>query len=350
MSQSALGNCRIAGISTCVPERVFDNLKDATGFEEIELKKVISLAGVAKRHISDGRICSSDLCYKAAEDLIAKSGWEKDSIDGLIFVTQTPDYLLPSTSCMLHKRLGLSDKCSAFDIGLGCSGYPYGLWMAAMMINSGHKRVLLLHGETPSVFTSPDDRATFLLFGDAGTATAVEYVESENPWYFTLQTDGQGYADLIIPAGGFRDRFNADKREHHLYMNGSGLFNFTIQRVPPLISDTLEMANRAVEDIDYFAFHQSNRFIMKHLMKKCGLSESQVPVILEDFGNTGGPSVALAITQGACKTPGDAEVSIMLLGYGVGLSWSAGLVQLDPRAVILHSELSLDELDENQDE
>ena len=250
---------------------------------------------------------------------------------------------------MLHKRLGLSDRCAAFDIGLGCSGYPYGLWMAAMMINSGHKRVLLLHGETPSVFTSPDDRATYLLFGDAGTATAVEQTGSGKPWYFTLQTDGQGYDDLIIPAGGFRDRFNTDSREHHLYMNGSNLFNFTIQRVPPLISDTLALAGSAVDDIDYFAFHQSNRFIMKHLMKKCGLAESQVPVILEDYGNAGGPSVALAITRGICTAPLASEVSVMTLGYGVGLSWSAGLVQLDADAVVAHSELSLEEMATNDE-
>lgn len=343
MSQSTLNNCRIAGVSTCVPEQVFDNLNDAIGFEKTELKKVISLAGVARRHVSDGRICSSDLCYKAAEDLIGKLGWEKDSIDGLIFVTQTPDYYLPSTSCMLHKRLGLSDKCAAFDVGLGCSGYPYGLWMAAMMINSGHKRVLMLHGETPSVFTSPDDRATYLLFGDAGTATAVESDETAEPWCFTLQTDGEGYSDLIIPAGGFRDRFNSDKREHHLYMNGSNLFNFTIQRVPPLIADTLSMVNKTAEQVDYFVFHQSNRFIMKHLMKKCGLAESQVPLVLEEFGNAGGPSVALAITQGVCEKPLDSAVSMMLLGYGVGLSWSAGLVQLDAEAAVLHTELSINE-------
>ncbi len=328
---------------------MFDNLKDATDFEQAELKKVISLAGVSRRHVSDGRICSSDLCYKAAEQLIVRLGWEKDSIDGLIFVTQTPDYFLPSTSCMLHKRLGLSDNCAAFDIGLGCSGYPYGVWMAAMMLNSGHQRVLMLHGETPSVFTSPDDRATFLLFGDAGTATAVEKTGSDNPWYFTLQTDGKGYADLIIPAGGFRDRFNTDSREHHLYMNGSNLFNFTIQRVPPLITDTLALANRAVEDIDFFAFHQSNRFIMKHLMKKCGLAETQVPLVLDNFGNSGGPSVALAITRGVCKTPLDAAVSVMLLGYGVGLSWSAGLVQLDADSVMAHTELSTEEMAANNE-
>lgn len=349
MSQSEINNCRIAGVSTCVPERVFDNLKDATEFEQTELKKVISLAGVARRHVSDGSICSSDLCYKAASELITKLAWEKDSIDGLIFVTQTPDYFLPSTSCMLHKRLGLSDNCAAFDVGLGCSGYPYGIWMAAMMMNSGHKRVLLLHGETPSVFTSPDDRATYLLFGDAGTATAIEYSDSDKPWYFTLQTDGQGYADLIIPAGGFRDRFNPDMREHYLYMNGSNLFNFTIQRVPPLIADTLEQANKNVEDIDFFAFHQSNRFIMKHLMKKCGLTEPQVPVILENFGNSGGPSVALAITQGVCKQPIESNVSVMLLGYGVGLSWSAALVQLDADSVIAHSEFSTNEMAANND-
>lgn len=343
MSQSTISHARIAGISTCVPEQVFDNLKDATGFEKTEIKKVVSLAGVSRRHISDGSICSSDLCFKAAQDLLDKLGWDKSSIDGLIFVTQTPDYYLPSTSCMLHKRLALSDNCAAFDVGLGCSGYPYGLWMASMMLNSGHKRVLMLHGETPSVFTSPDDRSTFLLFGDAGTATALEYEDSASPWYFTLQTDGQGYADLIIPAGGFRDRFNAEQREHHLYMNGSNLFNFTIQRVPPLINDTLEIANKTVEQVDYFAFHQSNRFIMKHLMKKCGLAEQQVPVILGDYGNAGGPSIALAITRGICNEPLSSSACIMTLGYGVGLSWSAGLIELDTQAVISHNELSVEE-------
>ena len=176
MSQSTLEHCRVAGIGTCVPSRFVDNVADTEQFPEDAVRKVVSLAGVAQRRVADESMCSSDLCYQAAADVLEKLDWERDSIDGLIFVTQTPDYFLPSTSCMLHERLGLSSECAAFDVGQGCSGYPYGLWLAAMMINSGHERVLLLHGETPSRFTSAHDRATGLLFGDAGSATAAEAV------------------------------------------------------------------------------------------------------------------------------------------------------------------------------
>lgn len=344
MSQSVLENCRLAGVATCVPSKVVDNVADTPEFPKEDIKKVVSIAGVSRRHVSEGGLCSSDLCVKAAEDLLDQLGWERESVDGLVFVTQTPDYFLPSTSTTVHHRLGLSMECAAFDVGLGCSGYPYGLWMAAMMVNAGHQRVLVLHGETPSLFTHREDRATVLLFGDAGSASAVERKpDAVNPWYFTLRSDGTGYQDLIIHAGGFRDRFGGDQREHYVHMNGSNIFNFTIKRTPPLIKDTLELAGRSADDIDYFVFHQSNRFIMKHLMKKCGLRPEQVPIILDEFGNTGGPSVPLAITKGVCSEERKDLASLMTLGYGVGLSWSAGLVDLDRDAVISHSELAEEE-------
>ena len=346
MSQSILKHCRLAGVSTCVPTSIVDNVEDTKEFPKDAIRKVVSIAGIARRRVSEGGICSSDLCFKAAEDLLDRLGWDKKSIEGLIFVTQTPDYFLPSTSSMIHKRLDLSSDCAAFDIGLGCSGYPYGLWMAAMMINSGHRRVLLLHGETPSRFTSPDDRTTVLLFGDAGSASAIERTDDLDaaPWYFILRSDGTGCEDLIIHAGGFRDRFNDDLRAHHLKMNGTNLFNFTIKRTPPLIRDTLELASLATDDIDYFVFHQSNRFIMKHLAKKCGLDSERVPMILDEFGNTGGPSIPLTITQAVCAKPRIGPLNLMTLGYGVGLSWGAGLVTLETEAVTTHSELSPDEV------
>jgi 3-oxoacyl-[acyl-carrier-protein] synthase-3 len=211
--------------------------------------------------------------------------------------------------------------------------------MAAMMANNGLKRVLLLHGETPSVFTSPDDRATYLLFGDAGSATAIERQADAAPWYFNLQTDGGGFDDLIIPAGGFRQRFSDDQREYYLHMNGTDLFNFTIKRVPPLIADTLALAEQTVADVDHFVFHQSNQFMMKHLAKKCKLPAEKTPVIIGEYGNTGGPSVPLTITRGVCAQPLAGTASMMLLGYGVGLSWGAGLVNLDADAKICHREL-----------
>ena len=335
MSQSEIKNCRVAGISSCTPSKIYNNRKDSSQFAKIDVEKVVSLAGVVERHICDDSICSSDLCYKSAEDIIEKLGWNKDTIDGLIFITQTPDYFLPSTSCVLHGRLGLSENCATFDIGLGCSGYPYGIWMAAMMLNSSHKRIIVLHGETPSRFTSPDDKVTYLLFGDAGTATALEYDEKSNvPWYFTFGTDGKGYEDLIIYSGGFRNRFDDDPRQHYLYMKGTNLFNFTIKKIPSLINDTLTAANIKTEDIDYFIFHQSNKYMMMHLAKKCGIKKEQAPIILDTFGNTGGPSIPLTITQTLMSKDINEPLSMMLIGYGVGLSWSAALLELDKHTLI----------------
>jgi len=337
MTESTHKNCRIAGVSSCVPSHIIDNANDNKDFPKDEVRKIIAIAGVKKRRVSDGKVCSSDMCLQAADDLLAKLDWERDTIDALIMVTQSPDYFLPSTSCLLHRDLGLSDNCATFDVGLGCSGYPYGLWLASMMINSGLSRVLVLHGETPSLITSSDDRATSMLFGDAGTATAVEKEPGAEPWYFKLHTDGTGYDDLIIPAGGFRNRFDKDSREHYLHMNGSGLFNFTIKRVPPLISRTLEMGGLEVDDVDYYVFHQSNQFMMKHLVKKCGLPAERTPIILDEYGNSGGPSVPLTITQAVCKSKIPKKLSLMLIGYGVGLSWGSGLVSIDPDTVISHS-------------
>jgi 3-oxoacyl-[acyl-carrier-protein] synthase-3 len=316
-----------------------DNLSADLGFDPIEVRKVVAMAGVQQRRIVDAGVTSSDLCFEAASALLERLGWERDTISGLIFVTQTPDYFLPSTSCMVHQWLGLSDECAAFDVGLGCSGYPYGLYLAACMLRGGgHRRILMLHGETPSLFVDPADQATRLLFGDAGSAAALE-LGGESPAHFCLHTDGTGYAGLIIPGGAFRDRHPAQPRDLSLSMDGAGIFNFTLKRVPPLIKDALALAQRSAEQIDAYIFHQSNRFMMKHLVKKCGLPEDRVPMTIEDMGNCGGPSVAVTMTRGL-PAQRDATKELMLLGYGVGLSWGAAVVSLDPDAALLHNTYS----------
>lgn len=336
MSRTTIDGFRIAGVATCVPPRVVNNLSDDLGFDAGEVRKVVAMAGVRERRVVDKGVTSGDLCYQAADTLLRRLGWERDSVTGLIFVTQTPDYWLPSTSCVLQERLGLSDQCAAFDLGLGCSGYPYGLYLAACMLKAGgHQRILMLHGETPSLFVDPSDQATTLLFSDAGSATALE-VSADGASHFCLHTDGSGYAGLIIRGGGFRDRQPADPRELSLQMDGAAIFNFTLKRVPPLIKDTLALAGKSADQIDAYIFHQSNRFMMKHLVKKCGLPEERVPMTIEDMGNCGGPSVAVAMTQ---KLPAQRETTqtLMLLGYGVGLSWGAAVVNLDPRTELLHT-------------
>lgn len=332
----------IRGITSCVPPRRFDNLTDATDFPADEIEKVVRMAGVKTRYLAGDHICSSDLCLAAARDLLANLAWSPDSVDALIMVTQSPDYLLPSTACLLHRDLKLRDDCAAFDVGLGCSGYPYGVWLASMMLQSpGFKRLLLLHGETPARFAHHGDRAVALLFGDAGSATAFETAPapSAERWWFSLHTDGAGYADLIIRGGGFRDRFPSDPAANFVHMNGANIFNFTIKRVPPLIEDTLRAAGCSREEIDYFIFHQSNRFIMRHLAKKAGLPEEKIPLTIGEFGSTGGPSVPLTITRGQLLRPADRDLKLLLLGYGVGLSWASALLSLPPGAALNHIEL-----------
>ena len=339
MSKSSIEGFRIAGVATCVPPRVVDNTSDALGFDAGEVRKVVAMAGVQQRRVVDEGVTSADLCFEAAEQLLQRLGWERDSITGLILVTQSPDYFLPSTSCMLHHWLGLSDQCAAFDVGLGCSGFPYGLYLAAGMLRAGgHQRILMLHGETPSRFVDPTDHATTLLFGDSGSAAALE-LASAGAGHFCLQTDGSGYAGLIIRGGGFRDRRPADARHLSLQMDGAGIFNFTLARVPPLVRDALALSGRDVNGIDAYVFHQSNRFIMKHLIKKCGLPESRVPMTIEDMGNCGGPSIAVTMTRGLAAQR-ETTQTLMLLGYGVGLSWGAAVVQLDPQAALLHYDYS----------
>ena len=318
MTTTRIDGARIAAIGTCVPSRRFDNIEETSEFSKDEVRKVVGMAGVYSRRIADEKICGSDLCFEAARKIIDSLNWERDSIDGLIMVTQSPDYFLPSTSCIIHKHLDLSDECATFDVGLGCSGYPYGLWLAAMMINSGGlQRVLLLHGDTSSRFTDKSDRSVALLFGDSGSATAIEAVDRKKSkkWFFKLHTDGLGYQDMIIEGGGFRNRFSEDPQKHYVKMNGANVFNFTIKRLPPLIQATLDTAKTGAEDVDYFIFHQSNQFIIKHLLKKLKLPSEKAPMTLKEFGNTGGASIPLTITQGGLKRPVDRSLKMMLLGY-----------------------------------
>lgn len=323
---------RIAGVCSCIPKLRFDNLSDTVEFTREEIQKVTRMAGVSARRMAGDHLCSSDLCAAAGRRVMTSLNWDPASVDALIFVTQTPDYFLPSTACVVHSRLGLMDHCAAFDVGLGCSGYPYGLWLGAMMIQSGGvRRVLVMHGETPTRFVDKSDRSVSLLFGDAGSATALEAADSasSSPWHFAMHTDGSAFASMIIESGGFRDRFNPDSKKHSVAMDGALIFNFTIKRVPALIQETLDFAGVLQDSIDYYIFHQSNEYIIKHLCAKQSLPLSKVPIILKEFGNTGGASIPLTLTEANFERPADRRLRLMLLGYGVGLSWGSALVDLE---------------------
>lgn len=340
MAKTSLTGARIAGIATAVPETVIHNADMTELFSPRELRKVIGMVGIQSRHVSDGMQCSTDLCLAAAGDLLQQLDWNPASVDALLMVTQSPDYLLPSSSCLLHRDLGLGENCAAFDVGLGCSGYPYGLWLANMMVAGGQcQRVLMLHGETPSLFADPEDRSTALLFGDAGSATAIEASPRSNAtWHYNLKTNGKGYEALIIKAGGFRERHSSDPSRYYVSMNGPQLFTFTSQQVPKLIEETLALAGQGTEAVDHFIFHQANRFITRHIARKVNIPDSKVPSTIETYGNTGGASVPLTITRGVQQIDRNGTC-LMALGYGVGLSWGSALFTMDKDVSLTHSVL-----------
>ncbi len=343
MAVTKLSGVQIRGIASAVPANLVPNTELAEQFGAEEVAKLSDSIGVHARRVAPPEICTSDLCFSAAERLIGDLGWERDSIDAVLFVSQSYDYLLPATSCVLQSRLGLSKKCAALDIGLGCSGYVYGLWLAAMMLNGGgQKRVLLMAGDTSSRNLSPHDRATVPLFGDAGTVTALEAAPDGPPLTFQLGTDGGGANHLIIPAGAHRIPRSAatgcfttgtdgiERRPEDLFMNGAEIFVFTLREVPALIRSTLAEAGWGPDSVDGFIFHQANKFLLEHLTKKMKLPVEKVPIALDGFGNTSSASIPLAIcaTQGAALR--ERRQRLVLAGFGVGLSWGAVTLECGP--------------------
>lgn len=323
-----LQHARIASIACCVPAHVRNNDWFSAQFGD-GVEQVTKMTGVLERRITPQDVTTADLCEAAALHLFANQTIDRAQIDALIFVTQTPDYRLPATACELQHRLGLPTGVAAFDVNLGCSGYPYGLWLAAMMIEVGAAtNVLLLVGDTISKIVSDDDRSTAMLFGDCGTATLVERFDGENPMTFVLGTDGSGSQNLIVPKGGFKNHVEADERNHNapdkLFMEGGEIFNFTLKAVPALVDALRAEALKDDEQFDYYLFHQANRFMIKHLAKKSKIPLEMVPMNIDRFGNTSSATIPLLIvTECRDVVMRDAGKSFGLFGFGVGYSWGA---------------------------
>lgn len=329
----------VRGVIGCVPPKEVSNDKDYPWFEPADIRKVVAMVGIKSRRIVDDQTCTSDLCYAAAARLLEKLNWDPASVDGLILVTQTQDYVMPSTSCLLQHRLGLPETCAAFDVNLGCSAYVYGMWLSNSLIQSGAcKRILLLTGETPSKFVDPKDRTTALLFGDGGSATALEAVDDADARaHYIMMTDGKGGRDLIVPGGMFRDRFPQDPSSLCLHMDGAHVFDFTRNRVPPLIRDLLDLSGTRTSDYAYFIFHQANEYLIKFLAGRAEIDLAKVPLSIGQFGNTGAASVPLTLAlAGAPKGGSGDSYQVMLLGFGVGLSWGGVSLRLSSDCLVDH--------------
>lgn len=345
MATFQVRNARVAGLAVAVPEhtvRVSD-LAGAPDFESIQ--KVCASLGIEQRHAAPSGQCASDLCAASAERVLASTGWQRDSIDVIVFVSQTPDYALPATACVLQQRLGLSTGCAAFDVNLGCSAYPYGLWLISQLISAGQmRRGLLLVGDTLSRRVSSQDSSTAHLFGDSGTATAIEFDPNAPPMNFVLGTDGRGAPHLIAPAGGCRQphdeqslqrtvRADGGRRsDEDIFMNGPEVFSFTLREVPGLAKQTLESAGWTTDDVDSFVMHQANTFMLNHLAKRLKVPAEKLPLSLRDFGNTSCASIP--VTMGACLSERlkTSSSRLLMLGFGVGFSWGGAAITCGPLA------------------
>jgi len=338
MAGSRVDGIEIAGIVSCIPERS-EGLADlAARFGGDFARRVGAATGIEQRPMAPYDVCTSDLAFAAAQRLLTRLDWSPESIDLCILVTQTGDQPLPATAALLHRRLGLTKACAAFDLGLGCSGYVYGLWTAAALLRSmpGGRRGLLLAGDTTVRLCDPQDRSVAPLFGDAATATALVTgtpteveTDADVPWVVRFGTDGAGAPYLAVEAGGLR-RPDAAAR---LSMDGTQVFAFTLREVPDNIRATLRDVGWSVEDADYFVLHQANAQMLRHLGSKLGARPDQVPIALARFGNTSSASVPLALTEALAQPLMTGRRRLVLSGFGVGWSWATAALAAGPLRV-----------------
>ncbi len=324
----------IGPIAVHLPEKVETNAELKALFPDWDMDTIGPKTGIDVRHVAAPNECSSDLAFAAAEKLFAEQGIDRSSIDYLLFCTQTPDYSLPTTACLLQQRLGLNTSIGALDFNLGCSGYVYGLALADGLIQSGMaRRVLFLTAETYTKLIHPTDRSLRTIFGDAAAATLIEANESRSLSAFQFGTDGTGADTLIASRGGFRDPSQQIKPRHRkrwpsdLYMDGPSLINFSIGKIPDLVESVCRSAKLTMNDVDCFLFHQATFKMLEQMRLILNIDEQKMPIRLEGVGNTVCCTLPILIDRlrGEGRLP--ATSRNMLVGFGVGWSWAGCLWQ-----------------------
>jgi 3-oxoacyl-[acyl-carrier-protein] synthase III len=330
--------CRISHIEYYLPQIVLDNVQLSQEFPEWEAEKINEKIGVKQRRIAGENETAMDLGLKATGKVLEK--FDKSLIDFVLFCTQSPDYFLPTSACIIQDRLGLRQNIGALDFNLGCSGFIYGLALSKGLIQIGvANHVLLITSETYSKHLHIKDKANRSIFGDGATATIISKSESDSIMCFELGTDGAGMSNLIVANGAFRNKFNDLNTEifengvfvrsnNNLFMNGPEIFNFTLGKIPELIKTVLEKNDCTIDSIDYFVFHQANKFMLDYLRKKLKIPESRFYQNMEFTGNTVSATIPIAVTD--CLTnsiikPGD---KVLIAGFGVGYSWGATILKI----------------------
>jgi 3-oxoacyl-[acyl-carrier-protein] synthase-3 len=331
----------ITGMAAAVPRRVIRNYDHDLYFPSEDIKEIVDKIGVFERRFADENTCSSDLCFAAAEKIIEDMKINRDEIDLLVFISQTPDYRMPATSVLLQERLRLSTGTITFDINLGCSAFMYGLSIVySLMERSSLRKALILDGETRSKVYSHKDRKTAFLFGDAGVVALVERDVRFGKSFFSLNSDGSRESLIKVNAGGYRNMSSCEtvkekvvddhgniRSEENGYMNGADVFNFVIREVPRDFNRLIDFAGAKIENIDFFVFHQANSYINGFLARKLKLPEEKVPATIHKYGNTSSVSIPLTIVSELRDKLMEPK-KVLLNGFGVGLTWGTALITL----------------------
>lgn len=325
----------IKSVSYYLPAQQLTNDIISAEFPEWGIEKISSKTGINSRRISAADEFSSDMAIHAAEKLFVEHNIDKDSIDFLLFCTQSPDYFLPTTACILQDRLGLKTSIGALDFNLGCSGFVYGLGLAKSLVVAGMvKNVLLITSETYSKFIHPKDKSNRTIFGDAAAATLISAESGEfEIGNFVYGTDGAGAENLIVKNGGMRhpiesaedfgDDYGNISNNNNLFMNGAEIFNFTSESIPKLTNEILSRSDLTLDEIDMFIFHQANKYMLNHLRKKIGIDPEKFFISMEHCGNTVSSTIPIAISDALTQNKLNNVRNIILEGFGVGYSWAA---------------------------
>jgi 3-oxoacyl-[acyl-carrier-protein] synthase III len=315
-----------------------DDLKNE--FKDYNFKRFESRVGISQRYIAAQGETTLSLAEKACEKLLNNSDLEAKDVNYVIFCTQSPEYKLPTTACILQDRLGLNQDVGAFDFNLGCSGYVYGLFLAKKMVCKEKKNLILVTSETYSKLLHPEDRSNRSIFGDAASATWIQYSDSEFIKNFVLGTDGRGFDKLIVKNGGDKFPFNFSPKkltygtnnnysENNLYMDGPAIYDFTSKKVPKIIIDTLEVNGINKDEIDQFILHQANKILLNQIRVSAEIQNDKFYINLAKYGNTVSNTIPIALKEYLDENNTSKTNKIILTGFGVGLSWASCLVKIE---------------------
>ena len=338
-----LNKAYIRTVQSYFPSNKLTNEQLATEFADWSMDKIYSKTGIAERSLAGEDECASDLGVEAAKKLFTKGICKPEDIDFLIFCSQSPDYFLPATACIIQHRLQLKTSCGAIDVNQGCSGFVYGLSIAKGLIETGIAgSVLLITADTYSKFINSQDKSVRTIFGDGAAATLIAAMPLDRDLIgpFVLGTDGSGANELIVPIGAMRRPFDKNiaeeyedksgniRSDHNLYMNGAEIFNFTLRAVPDLVNQLLSVADLRKEAVDYYIFHQANKFMLDTLRRKVKIPAGKFYMNMESCGNTVSSTVPIAMEMGFNEGVLGVGQRLMLVGFGVGFSWGATLIEL----------------------